>query len=200
MITWRSLWFGTEAPTWRHVGALLTVLGACGLMLLGLFVDFIPAAVFRGRSAQVLFGGVGLVLTVLMYAALIRRRVRTGTWPSDWKTWLVAPFMPVFLGWIVWLVLAKALPWMLTRPFGHAHAIDAVMETSHRASRRSCDYRLTGGPFAGTMPAFVCISRRYYHRYPDRAVRVRLVGKSTVLGFAVTAVHHLSAVEDPNAD
>ena len=200
MITWPSLWFGTEAPTWRHVGALLAVLGACGLMLLGLFVDFIPAAVFRGRSAQVVFGGVGLVLTAWMYGGLIRKAVRAGAWRSDWKVWQVAPFMPVFLGWIVWLVLAKALPWTVTRPFGQAHAIEAVMQTSHRASRRSCDYRLTGGPFAGTMPAFVCIGSRYYHRYPDRAVRVRLVGKSTVLGFAVISVHHLSAVEDPNAD
>lgn len=200
MITWRSLWFGTEAPTWRHVGALLTVLGACGLMLLGLFVDFIPAAVFRGRSAQVLFGGVGLVLTALMYVALIRRGMRTGAWPSDWKAWLVAPFMPVFLGWIVWLVLAKALPWTITRPLGNEHEMQAVMQTSHRASRRSCDYRLKGGPLAGTMPSFICISSRYYHRYPDRTVRVRLVGRSTVLGFAVISIHHVSSAEHLHAD
>ncbi|MDR7194063.1 hypothetical protein [Luteimonas terrae] len=200
MSTWRSLWFGTEAPTPRHVGALVAVLTVCGLLLLGLFIDFIPPAVFRGRQAVILFGVIGLALTGLFYGALIRTGIRTGVWPSDWKLWLLAPAMPVFLGWIVWLVLAKAVPWAITRPFGSEHEMQAVMQTSHRASRRSCDYRLKGGPLAGTMPSFICISSRYYHRYPDRTVRVRLVGRSTVLGFAVISVHHVSSAEHLHAD
>ncbi len=187
MITWRTLWFGSETPRQRQVIFTVSVLLLVALMCLGLFVDFIPAEWLRHRGRiKHMFGFIGLCLTILLYGALIiRGHMARQTFRENLKLWAAFPFAPFLLGGVCWLVLAKALPWSFTRLFGDDRSIQATMWTEHRTSRRSCDYRLTGGPFDHTMPAHLCVASRVYHAFPDREVQVRLAGKTSVFGFAV---------------
>ena len=189
MITWRTLWFGSETPRRRQVIVTLSALLLVALIGLGAFVDFIPAEWLRHRGRiEHMFGFIGLCLTILLYGALIiRGHMARQSFRENLKLWAAFPFAPFFLGWVCWLVLAKALPWSFTRFFGDDRSIQATMWTAHMSSRRSCDYRLTGGPFADTMPAYLCVGSRVYDAYPDREVQVRLIGKASPLGFAVVS-------------
>jgi len=189
VITWRTLWFGSETPRRRQVIVTVSILLLVALVCLGLFVDFIPAEWLRhrGRSEHT-FGFIGLCLTILLYGALlIRGHMARQSFRENLKLWAVFPFAPFFLGGLCWLVLAKALPWSFTRVFGDDRSIHATMWTAYAPSRRSCDYRLTGGPFADTMPAHLCVNSRVHDAYPDHEVQVRLIGKASPLGFAVVS-------------
>ena len=172
-----------------------------GLLILGVFVDFIPAAGFYGERAAIVFGVIGLFLTVLIYGALISRGpFLAAVSQAGWKAWLGVLLTPFFLGLLAWLLLVKVGPWAITRAFGMEHQERVMMRTEHRYSRNSCDHLLRGGPFEATTPDYLCVSESYYLRFPGRAVIVDLKGKSTRLGFAVTSVHHVSTINDPNAD
>lgn len=159
-------------------------------MLLGAFVDFVPAEwlAFRGRI-KLTFVFIGLCLTILLYGLLILggRMMRLHR-REKLRLWLALPFAPLFLGCACWLVLGKALPWSFTRILGSDQSIQTLMQTEHTSSRRSCDYQLTGGLLENTMPAHLCISVRIYDTYPDSEVQVRLVGRRSIFGFAVVSV------------
>lgn len=196
---WRTFWFGSE----RTCQALVVagILATMGLVLLGLFVDFVPAAGLHGAHMAIAFGFIGLCLT----AALLGAMMVKGTFASTmtrmgWKGWMAIALMPAMLGVLAWILSVKALPWAFTRMFGAEHEVRALMHTDHVRSRRWCDHRLKGGPFEATMPSFICIGSRYYARYPDQEVIVRLKGKRSALGFAVTSVHHVSDVDDVPAE
>lgn len=198
MITWRTTWFGSERPRRRQVVVTVSVLLLAALMCLGVFVDFIPADWLRHRGRiELLFGFIGLCLTILLYGALIiRGQVARQSWRENLKLCLVFPFAPVFLGGVCWVLLAKTLPWSFSRVFGDDHSMQATMRTEHRSTRRSCDYRLMGGPFEHTMPAYRCISARVYEAFPDREVQVVLIGKASPFGFAVVSGFVGPSVQD----
>lgn len=182
----------------RVIAGALSVLG---LLILGVFVDFIPAAGFYGERAAIVFAVIGLCLTVLVYRALIiRTPFLAALSQMGWMAWLGVLLTPLFLGLLAWLLLVKIGPWAMTRAFGVDHQERVMMHTERRYSRRSCDHLLRGGPFKATTPDYFCVSEDSYLRFPDRAVIVDLKGKSTRFGFAVTSVHHVSAIDDPNAD
>lgn len=196
---WRAFWFGSERT--GQALAAAGILATTGLMLLGLFVDFIPAAGLYGAQMTIAFGFIGLCLTaVLLGAMVVKGAFSIAMARMGWKGWMAIAFMPALFGIIAWIVFVKALPWVFTRVFGEEHEIRAVMRTDYVRSRRWCDHRLKGGPFEATMPSFTCISRRYYARYPDQDVTVRLEGKRSGLGFAVTSVHHVSDSDGVPAD
>ena len=97
-------------------------------------------------------------------------------------------FMPAFFGALLWLLLAKTLPWAYTRTLGEQHEVRAMMRTEHRYSRRGCDYRLKGSPLERTFLPYVCISADYYDAHPDQNLEVLLIGKKSVLGFSIVEV------------
>jgi hypothetical protein len=48
-----------------------------------------------------------------------------------------------------------------------------------------------------TFPDYVCVRRSYYDAHPDKDVRVRLVGRQTLMGTAITGVFHVGEVPAP---
>lgn len=196
-MTWRTLWLGSERLSVGRVVATSVLLGFVGLTLLGLFVDFIPVRGLYSSEAAAVFFMIGLALSValLMHAAA-NKRLRAVEQTSVLKTALVIAFLPVMIGFMVWAVLVKALPWTFTRVFGQPYAFEATVRTEHRNSRRSCDYRIDGGPLDTTFPGFVCISERYYAAHPDRQVVMLMSGRRTVLGFALTSIKHVRDVDE----
>lgn len=197
MITRPSPSDWTPRPS-RVVAGALAVLG---LLILGVFVDFIPAAGLYGERAAIVFVVIGLCLTVLIYGALIiRTPFLAALLQAGWMAWLGVLLTPLILGLLAWLLLVKVGPWAITRAFGMDHQERVTMRTEHRYSRNSCDHLLRGGPFEATTRDYLCVSEGYYLRFPDQAVIVDLKGKASRLGFAVTSIHHVSINDDSNAD
>ena len=191
--TWRTLWWGSEdAPLARKL-SIVGLVAFMALALAGLFVDFVPAEGLYGTAAAAIFFFVGLVLSLLLFLRV------SGTGRTDnlfrqgrLKAVACIAVMPVFIGYMLWLGFVKALPWAATRALGSDHATQARMRTDHESSRRSCDYRIEGGPLDRTLPGFLCISQQYYRAHQDAEVIVRLHGKRSALGFAIVSVEHLS--------
>jgi hypothetical protein len=51
------------------------------------------------------------------------------------------------------------------------------VRTVYSPSRRSCDYRVEGAVFAGTLPDYFCVTRDFHARYSGRQLTVRLHGR-----------------------
>lgn len=158
-----------------------------GFMLLGLFVDFVPADFLRSSPLIFLLFLAGLGGTVF----LVRRARRLGTHrePSRFKRWLGIAALPFLLAFMGWLVLAKGLPWTYTLAFGKPYREHYHMHTEHVHSRKTCDYRLRGGPMEHGFPNYLCIAPEYYALHPDQDVEVELTGQRSALGMQVEEVH-----------
>lgn len=171
-------------------GKLLAVLTVLGLVPLGMFVDFVPAAFLYGRQWLLPMLLVGVVMTVLL--AVLGYRQGQMSVITD-KGPLFSIFMlfgsPLLLGAVSWLILAKSLPWMFTRvagtPFREVH----VMQVHYQDSRRSCDYRLLGGPMKRSIPEYLCINEAFYRRHPEQEVPVLLTGQRSALGMRIEHVY-----------
>lgn len=195
---WRTLWFGSESPTGGKVALTVGLLGFLALGIVGMTVEFIPADGLHGAPAMWVFGFVGLMLTVAaMLQGIASGRLRLPGGLAGMKAVLGILLMPALVGFMLWLVCIKALPWAYARVLGEPVDIIATMQLDHSRSRRSCDTKLRGGPMAATMPGYVCVSKRYYDAHPDRHVRVRLAGRQTLMGTAILEVFHIEEVPAP---
>lgn len=191
--------FGFRLQKGPNVWVLVAIFTVLGLLIVGCVVDFIPASGFKGQRGVVVFGALGVFLTVLVYRDMFKRE-QTSARQASWKIWLVSPGVAAMLGAFAWVVVVKAVPWSITRTFGSDHQLQAMMETDHVYSTRMCDHRLKGGPLVNNFPPFVCISPDCYQRHPDQMVMIELRGKATPLGFAIISVHHLTSGEHAHAD
>lgn len=155
-------------------------LAAMLLVLLGLFVDFVPAAMFRGSPMLFLCLAIGAACT----AAAIQNARGRGAWSGErLPRKLLAIFVtPLVAGLFCWLILAKALPWAYTRAFGETFRSVQLMQAHYSRSPRSCDYRLVGGLMQHGFPRYLCITEAAYRRFPEQQVPVLLTGERSVFG------------------
>jgi hypothetical protein len=195
---WKTLWFGSESPKTAKVMGTVGLLVFTALAVAGAFVKFIPADGLHGRPAMWVFGFLGLMLTVaVMLNGISSGRARLPAGREGLKAALGILMMPLLVGGALWLAFIKTLPWAYARLLGKPVEIEATMHLSHRYSRRSCDTKLKGGPMTATFPDYVCVRRSYYDAHPDKDVRVRLVGRQTLMGTAITGVFHVEEVPAP---
>jgi hypothetical protein len=178
---WKTAWFGSEDPTRGQVGKVVLVLAIMAATLYGIVTDFVPSGPLGTRGVFIFLAlGVAATLAVAMHA------VRTGRYEALMEQGvlrlvvgvLAAPFM---LALVLWLTL-KTIGSLVTQAVGSDYRQPATMHTHYTRSRRSCDYRLTGGILEDTFPKYLCISEAGYHRRPEQAVDVVLVGQESWLG------------------
>lgn len=157
-----------------------------GLMLVGLFVDFVPAALLRGSPMMFLMFACGVAGTF----ALVQRNRKHGNFDQlpRFKRWLGLVLMPFVLMGVFWLIAAKALPWAYTLAVGAPFRESYRMQTHYTRSRYSCDYRLRGGPMEHGFPDSVCISRDYFAAHPDQDVEVEVTGSRSALGTQIEQI------------
>jgi hypothetical protein len=101
-----------------------------------------------------------------------------------WKQLLSFPVVFLMLGLMMFLILAKSIPWSFTLVFGSPARIEASMHTRHKRARRNCDYTLRGSVLNFDSAA-LCIPKSLYLAHPDQRVRATLVGKTSAFGFAI---------------
>ncbi|WOB28531.1 MULTISPECIES: hypothetical protein [Xanthomonas] len=160
-----------------------------GLILLSLFTEFIPAEFLQGRYWKWPALVVGILLTMLLH----RRNRRLGLsleLDGEGRVTKVAMFfgMPVMMGFLFWLLLAKTLPWLLTLTFGSEFEEAYVMQTYYQSSA-GCKYQLRGGPVEHAFPNYLCINEVSYLRYPDQQIAVTLKGERSFLGSRVSKIY-----------
>jgi hypothetical protein len=193
---WKKAFFGNEHPTRNRIVGWCLVYAGLALMFTGLSVNFVPSPLFRDGRIAIAFGFVGVVLTALILAYGLSSGNMQRHWASKgWGTWgvgfrmlLFVLLMPPVLGFMCYAAAGKALPWAWTRIFGVPYEVRTVMHTEHRYGRRSCRYRLKGGPLEHSFPDYVCISTDAYNAHPDQDVEVLLQGRQSALGFSVIHV------------
>lgn len=179
-----------EKEKYVLLGKLLGLFALLGLVPLGLFVDFVPAASLAWGQSLLPMLLVGVVMTVLL-AVHGHRQGRMSVVTE--KGPLFSVFMifasPLLLGFASWLILAKSLPWMFTlvagTPFREVH----VMQAHYQHSRRFCDYKLIGGPMKYSVPEYLCINEAFYRRHPEQEVPVLLTGQRSALGMRIEHVY-----------
>ena len=187
---WRSGWFGSETPTRAQIAKPIVALGLLALMALGMFVNFVPAPLFHGTHVVVAFLLLGVVETGALFAYANRNGTLSTILDKGFLKFVFTCFVvPPMLGFGSWLVVGKCIPWGLTRIVGSEYRQQALMQTHYTRSRRSCDYRLQGGPMERAFPGFICIREDFYRRHPEQSVPVTLVGKRSIFGVSVQDVH-----------
>jgi hypothetical protein len=191
-MTWKRQLFGAENPTRARVVGMSLLWVFIGLMTMGLFVDFIPADGLHGVPAVLVFGFVGLVLTVAtLLMGITKGRasdvIRRGGGTT--RTALSVAILPPMFGLMLWLATVKGAGWLVTRSIGTPEAKHVMLLTHHTSSRRSCDYQLKGPPLDASFPGYVCIPEALYRSHPNQTIAVELRGRSTAAGFAIISVY-----------
>lgn len=172
------------------LGQLLALLALLGLVPLGMFVDFVPAVFPYGRQWLLPMLLVGGVLTALLFVHGHRQgRLSVITEKGPLFSVFMIFASPLLLGFMSWLIVAKSLPWMFTRMAGTPFREVYVMQAHYQHSRRSCDYRLLGGPMKYSIPKYLCISESFYRRHPEQEVPVLLTGQRSALGMRIEQVY-----------
>lgn len=187
---WKKTWLGSEEPTLGQISKVLLIWLLLAGVVMALFINFIPAPFYAEIDMKVVFLGAGMAATM----AMLFHGFRLGTlqlhFQQGWfKAILTWAMMPPILGFVFWLVLTKSVPWSWTRVFGEAYKQPVVMSTHYKRSRRTCDYRLKGGPLERSFPGYICISEDAYKRYPEQDVAVIVVGKRSLLGSTIQEVY-----------
>ncbi|CAD0361057.1 hypothetical protein CFBP7900_33850 [Xanthomonas hortorum pv. carotae] len=168
---------------------LALVLGLLGLLVLGVFGNFIPATFLSGRQWVAPMLLTGAILTVLPFLHAYRYgRLKAVVRKGVFNTLLAIVVAPPLLGCVCWLMLARGAPWVYTRIAGVSFQEMHVMQTEYFRSGRSCKYRLSGGPLEDRFPSHLCISEALYRRHPDQQMTVVLTGQRSVLGMRIAAI------------
>ncbi|MCC8471652.1 hypothetical protein [Xanthomonas phaseoli] len=161
-----------------------------GLIPPSLLATFIPVEFLQGRYWKWPALAMGLALTVVL-----RRRNRRLGRPTDTEGGgrvlkvFMSLGMPVMMGFLSWLFLAKAIPLGVTLLVGTTFEQAYVMQTHHQSKSDFCAYQLRGGPMEHAFPDHLCIKEELYLRYPEQPIAVTLRGQRSVLGARVTEIH-----------
>lgn len=187
---WKQGVFGSERPTREQWVGTLVAMAVLALVLTGMLVDFAPAPALQGIHMAVIFLIVGVIETALLFAHASRKgRMGQLVDKGFLKFLFLLVAIPTLLGFVSWLITIKTLPWTFTGVLGAEVRETHEMQTRYTRSRRSCDYRLSGGPMEGAFPSYLCIGEAFYHRHPDQRVEVVLAGRRSALGFSIQHVY-----------
>jgi hypothetical protein len=186
---WKRTWFGSEDPTRKQVITTFVALGGCAAMLMGLFVDFVPAPALHGMHIAILF----LILGVVAAAAFFSFASRQGTLRLVMGKGFLKPIavffgIPIVFSFVFWIIFARSMPWAFTKAFGEKYKERITLQTEYRRSRKTCDYRLRGDLIERSFPSYLCINEDFYRRHPNQMVSVVLVGKQSVFGISIQQI------------
>lgn len=186
---WKRTWFGSEEPTRKQVITTFVALGGCAAMLMGLFVDFVPAPALHGMHIAILFLILGIVVAAAFFLFVSRQGTLTQVMGKGFfKPIAVFLGTPIVFSFVFWIIFARSMPWAFTKTFGEDYRERVTLQTEYRRSRKTCDYRLEGGLLERSFPSYLCISEDFYRRHTDETVSVVLVGKQSIFGISIQQV------------
>jgi hypothetical protein len=155
----------------------------------GVFSDVISAAIFFTLPVVAFCGVAGLALAVPTIRRIHRNDPYFGNAITRPLTYLLAPFL---IAGVVWLFLAKSIPWAAAVAFGSPHA-ESHEFTLSTYTRKGCNS--VAKPVKRlNMFGSLCVNEDYVRRYAGRIVLIRLVGDRTFLGFRITRIEHEAAL------
>ena len=172
--------YGDVNPSRGHRIAATVLFGSLLLLTYGLATDFVPSA---------LVAKVGLHLSAALSLALvvfIAHGIATGRFEWDDRQGrppYVRAFIATFI--LVWPILVRAVPDILTRIFGTYESKSMIMEARYDKHSRSCDHQLRGEELV--FPAYLCVPDEEVGRYAPFG-EVILSGPSTMLGLHVSYI------------
>jgi hypothetical protein len=176
---WRVEGYGSVNPSRGRRIAATVVFGSLLLVPYGLGTDFVPSA---------LVAKVGLYLSAAMSLAFVlfaAHGVATGRFERDERQGrlsYVLGFVGIYC--LIWPVLVRAVPDILTRMFGSYESRSIVMEARYERTR-SCDHQLRGEELV--FPGYICVPDDEVGRYAPLG-EVILSGPSTKLGLHVSHI------------
>ena len=195
-MSWKHFVFGKEAPSRARVVGSLFAYPILAMAIHGWFAPVVPVPWLRGMPGATIMLALSLALAVAFALATVPvrpPRVTQGSFGypqvedrgDTGQPMLFAVGMAILMAPILWLALGKSLPWMLAGAFGVAHEETTTLRLEHGFSRRSCDYRAYGPVLEATVPNYLCISREAYEANPERTMTVRLLGRTTAVGWRI---------------
>lgn len=155
----------------------------------GVFTDVMSADFFFTLPVAIACGLAGLVLSLFVWRRLHRNDPHFGNVITRPLAYLLTPFL---LAGVVWMFLAKSVPWTAAMLFGAPHA-EAHEFTLSTYRQKGCDS--VAKPVKRlNMFGELCVNEDYVRRHGHRIVLIRLVGDRTPLGFRITHIEHQDAL------
>lgn len=195
---WRTFCFGTSTPSTGVVVGYSCLMLNLLFCVYGMYNDFFPS-----RWTIRIGGLLAATITIALLAAQVSYNL-SGRNPnfrrSPWTMLWAMPLGFLFLGGLSWIAVSHGIAGGYTLVFGTGFTTTSIFVTDRAHSRRSCDYRIEGEMFSSGFPDYVCISRAFYESHPDTRVEMRVVGKESFFGRAVTGIHHVHVADAENAE
>ena len=170
-------------------GIVWALLGFAAAIIHSLAVDVVFAAFFLTFPVGIGCLLVGLALSLPTFRVLHRNSPGFGNVITRPLTYLFVPFV---IAGVVWLFLAKSIPWTAAVLFGspHAESHEFILSTHYQ---KGCDS--VAKPVKRlNMFGDLCVNEDYVRRHAGRIVLIRLVGDRTPLGFRITRIEHEAAL------
>lgn len=150
-----------------------------------LFVDVISGDPFYTRYALAFSALLAVVPSFFALRLMHRNTPHFGNVLTRPLTYL---FLPCVLAGVIWMFLAKSVPWTAAVLFGSPHA-ESHPFTLSTYVRKGCNS--VAKPVKRlNMFGPLCVSEDYAHQHAGRIVSIRLVGDRTPLGFRITHIEH----------
>lgn len=172
----------TAAP-WVRNAVLLAGFGTFALFIHAWFVDVAIHPMFFSVGVIVLFLLPGTALSV---SILFRRATANPPEHFGFRDFIGAAVCPFFIGFVLWVPLAKTPAWLAATFFGTPH--DEVREFFVYTSRGKyeCDYRAEPTDGLRLFPDHLCLAPEFAGQHHRQRVLLRLTGDRTPLGFRIT--------------
>lgn len=186
-MSWMSKIYGCENSSFFRVSVISIFYICAALWLYGWWVDFIPSEAWASTGIYASISLTVIYYPVFYFLATTQNPIIKIFKSNVGRVFQFCILAPSFI-FVFWGALVHGAADLITQAVGKPKTIEAELSKVHRASRRSCDYRLEGYAIQSAMPNHICISRKYFNEIPEQ-VNVSLQGKATFLGFHVNNVY-----------
>ncbi len=170
-MSWKSTVYGDENPSRITVMVYNGIFIGFFLWFYGWWADFVPSKLWIYAGS-----GIAIILTILCsYWGFVAGKLALG---------FAGIITPLFMFVLFWVVMVHGLAAIATLMAGSPHSVVTELHKTHHLSRYACDDRLEGEILGHAVPDHLCIPYAVYSA-PGESISVRLVGKTTLLGFYI---------------
>lgn len=187
----RHFLYGDHEPTPVHQIMTGIIVIAFLLAVYGLWADFIPD---HGWTQGGGFFAFSLLAILVIGSRAIEENDGSQRFyvssESTFETLLAGGIRSIFYLGVLWLAFVHGFAALYTASFGRPYQTDVEVTKQRAAFSVSCDYQIAAPELQAGASQYVCISQEQFVRWPD-TLRVRVMGRSSVLGRTVTGLVHL---------
>ena len=172
--------FGVEDPSRVRRIAVAISLPAVAFSAYGFWVDFVPSPVIErlGFFSSLI---VGAAVTVVLFKRL-GSEVLGSAGKSKLVKWFFVIVTPAVSVYFSLAALGHGVPAIYTALAGTAFSENVQLVKNWSGGRRTCNFRLEGGPVEKALPGYICISEPVFESLPNGRLNLRLFGRKSVVG------------------